>query len=295
MDYINKTCMFISKVNRKLHIPLKLQRSFNAYRHSRIKKKLQGYFSAVNYNNGLTGENSKIIWVFWSQGYDKIPDVVSNCIKTIQENSGCSKVVLLTAKNFKQYANLPEWIVDKFESGAISPMYFSDALRFNLLKNYGGLWLDATDFVISPVTDKYFSDLCTVSGIPDDEHFFIAKGRWHTALFGGRSNHPLFQFMDSFFTNYWKDNDEPVDYFMTDYALDYAYQYNIGGFKEFIDSNRGKTDPEFVSLQPWLNDQFNEQKWKSLKKNTQVFKLTYKMNLSKKSDTFYSFIIEKYV
>ena len=157
------------------------------------------------------------------------------------------------------------------------------------------MWLDATDFVIDEITDDYFSDLCTVSGLSDDEHFFIAEGRWHTALFGGAKNHPLFQFMDSFFSNYWKENDESVDYFMTDYALEYAYQNNIGNFREYIDLNKGKIDPQFVDLQPHLNDLFNSEQWNSYIKDTKIFKLTYKMKLKKSNDTFYNFLIKHFL
>lgn len=295
MDNINKLYMLNSKIIRKLHAPIKFQRKFNAFRHNRIKKKLQDYLVSAKYQDkGTLDENPKYIWVFWAQGYDSMPDLVSKCIETVKKNSGNAQVILLTAENFEKYATLPEWIVDKFRSGIISPMYFSDALRFNLLKNHGGLWLDATDFVIDEITDDYFTGLCTVSGLPDDEHFFIAEGRWHTALFGGSKGHPLFQFMNSFFSKYWKENDESVDYFMTDYALEYAYQNNIGNFREYIDSNKGKVDPQFIDLQPHLNDTFNSKQWNNYIRDTRIFKLTYKIKLKKNNDTFYDFLIKNY-
>lgn len=296
MDNINKLCMFNSKVIRKLHAPIEFQRKFNAFRHNRIKKKLHDYLVNAEYQDkSISNGNSKYIWVFWAQGYDSMPDLVLKCIETVKKNNGNAQVILLTAENFEKYATLPKWIVNKFRNGIINPMYLSDALRFNLLKNYGGLWLDATDFVIDEITDDYFSDLCTVSGLSDDEHFFIAEGRWHTALFGGTKNHPLFQFMDSFFSNYWKENDESVDYFMTDYALEYAYQNNIGNFREYIDLNKGKIDPQFVDLQPHLNDLFNSEQWNSYIKDTKIFKLTYKMKLKKSNDTFYNFLIKHFL
>lgn len=286
--------MLNSKVIRKLHAPVKIQRKFNKFRHDRIKRKLQSYLINADYHNETKSkENSKIIWVFWAQGYNSMPDLVANCIKTIQKNKGNARVILLTSENFDNYAKLPNYIINKFKNGTISPMYFSDVLRFNLLRNYGGLWLDATDFAIDTVSDDYFSGLCTVSGIPDNEHFFVAEGRWHTALFGGPKEHPLFQFMDNFFASFWKENDESVDYFMTDYALDYAYVNNIGNFKDYIELNRGKVDPNFVELQLYLNRKFDYDKWKSLTKNTRIFKLTYKMKLNKKNNTFYRFIIKK--
>ena len=189
--------MLNSKIIRKLRAPIKFQRKFNAFRHDRIRRKLQDYLVNAEYQcKSSLDESVNYIWMFWAQGYDSMPDLVSKCIETVKKNSGNAQVILLTAENFEKYATLPEWIVDKFRSGIISPMYFSDALRFNLLKNHGGLWLDATDFVIDEITDEYFSDLCTVSSLSDEEHFFIAEGRWHTALFGGSKNHPLFQGMD---------------------------------------------------------------------------------------------------
>lgn len=296
MDNFNKICMFNSKVIRKLRAPISFQRNFNTYRHNRIKKELKKYFVNIDYKKDLpTKENNRIIWVFWAQGYNAMPELVSNCIKTIKKNKGDAKFIFLTSENFDEYAMLPESIINKFRNGMISPMYFSDALRFNLLRNYGGLWMDATDFVIDELPDKYFSSLCTVSGIPDNEHFFIAEGRWHTALFGGVKNHPLFQFMDNFFASYWDENDASADYFMTDYALEYAYRNNIGNFREYIDSNKKKLSPHFVDLQPHLNDKYNKIQWEKIKANTTVFKLTYKKNLEKGTGTFYDFLIENYV
>jgi hypothetical protein len=60
--------------------------------------------------------------------------------------------------------------------GKMTVTHFSDILRFNLLKNNGGLWLDATIFVNKPIPEKYFTPIFTCSGFPDKDYFFVARG-----------------------------------------------------------------------------------------------------------------------
>ncbi len=40
-------------------------------------------------------------------------------------------------------------VLEGFETGKISVQTFSDILRFNLLKNNGGMWIDATIFFVN--------------------------------------------------------------------------------------------------------------------------------------------------
>lgn len=89
----------------------------------------------------------KTIWVFWWQGELAMPPVIKECYKSILRNCNGRTVVLLDQNNFKDYITLPDYILRKFYEGVISKTHFSDILRVGLLKEYGGMWIDAAIFV----------------------------------------------------------------------------------------------------------------------------------------------------
>ena len=94
-------------------------------------------------------ENNGNIWIFWWQGYDTAPLLVKKCIDSIIKNAGNHPVILITKENWKNYADIPDYIIEKVEKGIITLTHFSDILRMSLVSEHGGLWLDATIFVSS--------------------------------------------------------------------------------------------------------------------------------------------------
>jgi hypothetical protein len=57
----------------------------------------------------------------------------------------------LNKDNLSKYANLPKKIIERFKQGKMSFAHFSDTLRFELLREHGGVWIDATCFVSSEI------------------------------------------------------------------------------------------------------------------------------------------------
>lgn len=47
-------------------------------------------------------------------------------------------------KNYKDYVNMPDYIIRKQQSGEIDLTHFSDILRMMLLAQHGGIWMDST-------------------------------------------------------------------------------------------------------------------------------------------------------
>lgn len=52
------------------------------------------------------------------------------------------RIVDLT--NYHNWVQLPQYVEEKFRKGLIPPALFSDLLRLALLKQYGGVWMDAS-------------------------------------------------------------------------------------------------------------------------------------------------------
>ena len=65
-------------------------------------------------------------------------------------NSDSWDVVELTEKNIEQYVTI-EGLIPEYASNKINRIALSEIIRIELLKTYGGLWIDATTFCNKPL------------------------------------------------------------------------------------------------------------------------------------------------
>lgn len=107
----------------------------------------------------------KNIFVFWWTGFETAPPIVKCSFASVKHFFPDYNIVRITKENYKQYTDIHPKIINGFEMGKVSIQTFSDVLRFNLLKNNGGVWIDATIFfskkvdLIAELKDKGFSSL----------------------------------------------------------------------------------------------------------------------------------------
>lgn len=264
---------------------------YNLKRHNLIMEELDPIFTYTlkitkklppKYNN-----YSNKIWFFWWQGKDQLTDLSRKCYKSILEHSGKRDVIFISKDNIKEYATLPDYIYQKVNNGQITLTHLSDLLRFNLLNNYGGLWMDATLYVTSNLDNINTEQLFTCSGYEDKTNFNVSQGRWTGFLIGGPSHLDIFEFMDTFFEEYWKYNDKLVDYFLIDYALNYAFYKNLSNFSE-ISKKFTNFEPKLFLLQGYLNKNFEMEKWWLISNNTNIFKLSNRKEITHNTNNFYS-------
>ena len=166
---------------------------------------------------------SSKIWVFWWSGEETAPEIVKACLKSIREKANRHDVVFLDQNNYDNYVQFPDYILEKHEAGIISHAQFSDLLRFSLLADYGGVWIDATVFLSQPipelVTQSAFYSLKT--HYPDSPYF--SKSRWCSYFLATTNETILFPFAKEFMLTYWQRSDRLVDYLLVDYTLGIAY------------------------------------------------------------------------
>lgn len=271
----------IAKILKRIPQLAPLARKYNANRHQTISNRIHGLCnqaeSLIADTPQSSTQNNGPIWVLWWQGEEQAPQVVKACIASIRKHAGSRRIIVITRDNVRKYAQLPDYIYTKLNAGNITLTHFSDILRFNLLRHHGGLWMDATLFVTKPLDpSRYFGSFFTCSGYPDPSYFFVTKGQWTGFFIGGSPNEPLFSFMDDFFQLYWQENDNLIDYFLIDYALDYARAHHIGSLADWVDHEKGKDNPELFSLAPRIAKPYNPMVWKELNQNTGVYKLSWK-------------------
>ncbi len=218
-------------------------------------------------------ETHQTIWQFWWQGYETAPILVKKCIDSVKAHANGAKVILLTEKNWRDYAEIPEYIVKKVKSGKISLTHFSDILRMVLLSKHGGLWLDATIFVSCDIPDEWFS-APYFSIHYKTSTSKIAKGRWTGFCQSAQKGSLIHSFCRDVFFDYWKKYDKLVDYFLIDYVMDFGYE-NISEFKRLVDSL--PLNNECVKeLDKHFSDVYSDELVSSILSKSTFFKLNWK-------------------
>ena len=91
----------------------------------------------------------KTIWAFWAQGWSATPPLVQACMRTWHATNPHWRVRLLDADTYSSAVSLADY---KYLPPVTSAA-FSDILRVELLRRYGGLWLDATVYVTRPLEE----------------------------------------------------------------------------------------------------------------------------------------------
>ena len=111
-----------------------------------------------NENEEVDTEFPKIIWTMWQQGEAQMPETVKASLKTIKDfakRNGC-ECYLLTNENLADFINIPKDITEKYKKNELTAAHYSDIIRFSLLYQYGGIWMDATLFVSPYATVEMF-------------------------------------------------------------------------------------------------------------------------------------------
>lgn len=289
---MGRNTVLFYKVMRRIKPLSPLSHFFNKKKHSKIMSQLDTYFklaskqSVVSANSPVINNNNfNIIWVFWWQGEQSMPPLVQKCYQSICQNRGHYRVILITKFNIEQFAKLPDYIYIKLNNRQMSITHFSDILRFNLLRRYGGLWMDITCLALDNLNKiDVEHELFTTSDYQVKDNFNVSQGRWTGFLIGGPANLKLFNFMDIFFRLYWKDNDQLLDYFLIDYALNYAFEHNISDLQK-ISIQYNNFVPHLFDLQRMLSLPYNDPRLiKLMHSGVYIFKMSNRRKIKNISD-----------
>ncbi len=100
----------------------------------------------------IKDDKNEKIFTIWLQGEDKAPPLVQACFRSIRKNC-TQELIILDENTIFDYISLPEKIIEKYRAGKIARAHFADICRVELLYRHGGIWLDSTAFVTSPLPD----------------------------------------------------------------------------------------------------------------------------------------------
>ena len=87
----------------------------------------------------------KTIWIYWDRGEAGAPDLVRHCIASWRDRNPDWEVRVLDAATVSDTVEMPS------DFSALPIQAYSDLLRFRLLKQQGGVWVDATAYCLQPL------------------------------------------------------------------------------------------------------------------------------------------------
>lgn len=171
-----------------------------------------------------------VIFSIWLQGEDNAPELVKACWRSVRAN--CSeKFRILDEKSLSDYIHLPEYIMEKWNSGKIKPAHFTDICRVELLSRYGGLWLDATDFVSAGFPEWLWNEDFFVylsEGKQKGSHSFIQN-----CFIRARASSFLIGAWRDMIFEYWRREDSAADYFIHQLLFRFLVENNVEAASEF--------------------------------------------------------------
>lgn len=95
---------------------------------------------------------NKVIYTLWLQGFENAPWVVKHCLNSWIVKNPTWKVVALDRDSLRDHLDL-DALIPNIEAKSFTYAALSDLVRISLLKNHGGLWVDATTFCTKPLDD----------------------------------------------------------------------------------------------------------------------------------------------
>ena len=231
-----------------------------------------------------TTEFPNIIWTMWQQGEAQMPETVRASMKTIKdfaERNGC-EFILITDENLVDFIDIPTDIIEKYKRKELTAAHYSDIIRFSLLYQYGGIWMDATLFVSPYATvDMFKGDFFSLNHPPihaDEIERAIGDFKWSSFFLAGKKEKSYFKHIRDLYIYFIRKYPVFIHYLMLDYFILSEYKLN-DEFKDLVDELPVLAPAQRVwFLRDHANDIFDENVWTEVLKTTPIMKTTYKIN-----------------
>lgn len=260
------------------------------YRRKVIKTFVRGLRNEANIDNidneivEKNNEFPKIIWTMWQQGEEQMPETVKASMKTIKDfakRNSCD-FHLLTNDNLEHFVTIPKDITEKYKKNELTAAHYSDIIRFSLLYQYGGIWMDATLFVSPYATVEMFEgDFFSLNHPPihpDKMERTICDFKWSGYCLAGQKGKSYFKHIRDILIYYVRKYPIFLHYLMMDYFILSEYDSNHE-FKRLVDGLPILAPAERVLFfREYADKLFDENEWKDVLKTTPIMKTTYKIN-----------------
>lgn len=208
------------------------------------------------------------VFVYWAQGMDAAPPIVRACYERLKRVPGI-ELRLVTEATVPYWVDLPDHVKQRVPATKAA---FSDWLRIALLKEYGGIWVDATCFVSG--------DLSVVDELVGDRRFFAFRyndARISSWFLAARDNSYIVHMMHAALEVYFRSHDKVTHYFFFHDLFEALAQLD-GRFGEIWET-KGQHLPTSVphKLQGLLREPSGTGEDIEAIRGSFVHKLTYKL------------------
>lgn len=225
----------------------------------------------------------RYIWVYWNTGFDNAPELVKVCLHSIIRHcSDWAEVRKVDLNNLLDYVDIPKDVMNKYRNGLICQANFSDIVRFALLSKYGGMWVDATIYATDQIPMEILdSNFYTLKVFEPQRFHPPTYGRWNGFFWSGVNTNIVFNYMYDSLIEYWRNNDDAINYIFHDFILRMGYE-RVLQIKEEIDAVKPNEEEIWYTLSQ-LNSKYSNELLEKVKNNNIFHKLSYKEKLQKET------------
>lgn len=217
----------------------------------------------------------KKVWSMWWQGEEQADKLFRMCIDSARRHTGC-EVITLDKDNYKQYFEIPQFMLEKNKEGKIALQHICDFMVVSILASQGGFFTGATIWWSQDATDELLRTPFYTCRAVTDNQTNMSRSRWVGYLLAGNKEFPLFAFTRDCLLEYWSKEDRAVDYLMMDYIFELAYR-NIPCVRETIDAMPPQNNMRRNELIERLSEPYDPETFKYFTEgDTFVYKLSWK-------------------
>lgn len=208
------------------------------------------------------------IFSYWAQGIQVAPPVVRACHRQLTALHGAYEVTVLGAVDIPYYVEIPAHVLDRLDGNQI---HLSDVLRLELLKRYGGYWLDATCWLPGPLPE-----LSTFLSGARFGAFRRSAARISSWFLAAENTSWVVHLLSAALAVYWDSHDELADY----YLMHHLFETLVHLDKDFAREWQSSPNLDAIEAHRMLDamvDPFDPEVFAALAAVSPVHKLTYKM------------------
>lgn len=244
--------------------------------------------SKVQEIKGLEHKRCKLVWFCWLQGLENAPEIVHACYNSLKRNLPDREITIIDNENWKEFVDLPDYIIIKWKKRRIPAALFSDLLRLELLIKYGGTWIDST-VLCTGFNDNYLDvDLflfqyTKLGNIP------VSISNWFVT---SCANNEVLMVLRDMLYAYWKDYDCTLDYyifhlFFAMISKEYPEQIKAMPYGQSMNS---------LVLLHHLDEKFDQRKWDRLSSKVCFHKLAFRVDkeIKNNKENYYNYILSEY-
>ena len=287
-----------SRVLSSLHLRT-LFCAYTYWKHRYLSKWLWRRFAyTVKYDKDTKYEveDEGFVFVFWYQGEQSAPPIVKACLASIRKWCPDRTVIVLDKNNYMNYAHIPECVMSRLRDGEMDLTTFSDVLRFTLLREHGGFWIDATNLLLNPIPEYALSySFFSLNGVFESFKYDLGF-KWTAWFLYAKKGDMIINNIYHFLEEYWSRYNTKLTYLFWDCWLLALYNH-IPEIKAKIDSIP-RTDGSCCELlNNWHLPAYGDN-LKLIENGSFINKLSYKGNLPERivgdKFTLYGKVLDMY-